>query len=278
MKYAVGYLLIYLNIFLCPLFVFVVCGLCTAFCRRSVNKLLNKAVGLNAVSFTSFIGTPVHEFGHVLMCLLFGHKVTKVQWFSMKKNSPTLGSVSHSYNPKNPYNLLGLVFIGLGPIFSGLAYILIVLRLCFPEALSGYISAAKAADLQAPMESFASLGRSILSVFSDDTMPLWARILGFVLIAFVCLHLELSVSDIKSSLKGLPVLAVIVLVITLVLALADMTFFPGASAALCGHINRFTVFVFSVFMLVIFFSLALLVCSTLIYLISSALKHIFGKH
>lgn len=275
METVLKYVIYYLTLVLCPLIALVVCGFITALCRRSVNRLLGRSIGLNAVSVTSIIGTPVHEFGHAAMCVLFGHKIDKVVWLSLKKDSDSLGSVSHSYNKRSKYQRLGLIFIGLGPIFSGLAFILIVLRLCFPQTLAQYFAVASGASLSNVVPTLTASLRIMGSIFTVNTTPVWAWIIGLVLIAFVCLHLELSGADIRSSLSGMPVLLFLAAVVGVITGLLDFFLFPTLVATVSGALYSATFFVLALFMPVILFSLALLALSLVIYLVVRLFKTVF---
>lgn len=261
-----------LNFLLCPLCVFVLLGACTSFCRRTVNRLLSDTFGFNAVRMTAFIGTPVHELGHVLMCLIFGHKVERVRWFPDRKSSAALGSVAHTYNRKSFYQKLGLVFISIGPMFSGLGFIMLVMCFCFPEALSACLAAAKGATSGGASAVAECVKAFFVGAFGGSTAT-WVRVIGALLICFVCLHLELSRADIKNGLAGLPCYAVIALSAALVAALADIWIYNGVLGAVLGFINSATVFILALFVPCLCFSLSLVLLAFLLRCIA----YIFGK-
>jgi hypothetical protein len=64
-------------------------------------------------------GTVVHEAGHALFCVLFGHRITGIKWFDPAAHDGALGSVSHRWNPASRYQRIGNFFIGIGPILLG---------------------------------------------------------------------------------------------------------------------------------------------------------------
>ncbi len=91
------------------------------FFQKNANGYLLKAYNKGTVIFAGIIGTPVHETGHILMCLLFGHKVKSFRLIDFKAPGGTLGYVNHSFNSKNYYQRAGNFFIGLAPILSAAA-------------------------------------------------------------------------------------------------------------------------------------------------------------
>lgn len=88
---------------------------------------------------TGFIGTPVHEASHALMCLIFGHKIVEIKFFQPNSSDGTLGYVRHSYNPKNIYQKVGCLFIGIAPVLVGALILAGLLYLLLPE-LFGAVS------------------------------------------------------------------------------------------------------------------------------------------
>lgn len=264
---AVGF-----NFLSCPLCAFVLLGVCTSFCRRTVNKLLADTFGFNAVRMTAFIGTPVHELGHIIMCLIFGHKIEEVCWFPDRKSSAALGSVTHTYNRKNFYQKLGFVFISIGPMFSGLGFIMLVMLFCFPEALSACLSAAKGATAGGFSAVTECVKAFFVGAFGGST-AWWVRVIGALLICFVCLHLELSRADIKSGLLGLPYYVVLTLSAALVVSLADIWIYNGVLGAALGFINSATMFILALFVPCLCFSLSLVLLSLLL----RGIAYVFGK-
>ena len=96
--------------------------------------LLSQVFGYIAVIYsTGWIGTSAHELGHALMCLVFGHRITKLSLFRPDFDSGVMGSVSHSYNAKNLYQLVGNFFIGVAPLITGSALLVGAVLLFFPD-------------------------------------------------------------------------------------------------------------------------------------------------
>lgn len=66
-----------------------------------------------------WISVPVHELGHAIFAILFGHKITRLVLFDPEARSGYGGLVSHTWNKDNIYHRIGNLFIGLGPIITG---------------------------------------------------------------------------------------------------------------------------------------------------------------
>ena len=84
-----------------------------------MNGLLKKA--LTVVLSTTMLTSTIPS-GNVSTVVAQGYDIPE-----------TYGYVEHSYNPRNLWARLGNLFIGIGPIFSGLGVVVLLLWLCFPN-------------------------------------------------------------------------------------------------------------------------------------------------
>jgi hypothetical protein len=84
---------------------------------------------------SAYIGTPIHELGHLIFAILFGHTIKEVVFFPTKESlaEGKLGYVSRSYNRNNYFQKFGNFFIAIGPMFSGPIAILIIFKLLLSE-------------------------------------------------------------------------------------------------------------------------------------------------
>lgn len=167
---------------------------------------------------TGIIGTPVHELSHALMCVLFGHRITDIKLYNPKSNDGALGYVSHTYNKKNIYHQIGNFFIGIAPVLLGGGVVILLLSLLLPDAfdvISFEIETLSANDLGSlPIfEFFAFIGTAILEIFSAESLSCWQGWVFIVLSLMIATHMEMSGSDIKSGLRGLMFLLVVLLLI-----------------------------------------------------------------
>ncbi len=195
----------------------VICGLAVHLCAVLFARLSGSGSGA-VFDVTSIIGTPVHELGHAAMCILFGHRITGMRLWNPHPDDGLYGYVEHSYNRRNPWASLGNLFIAVGPIFSGIGVMILMLWLCFPTQWSAYLDFSRsfAATGTTPAQlipGVLSLLSSMFTGFGED----WIRsLLGIVVILTVSLHVSLSWLDIRSALGAIPIYLVMVTLFAIV--------------------------------------------------------------
>ncbi len=213
------FILCFLQIVLYTLGTVVVCGLTVEVCYRLCFVLMGRRAGRLFWLVTSWLGTPVHEMGHVLMCLLFGHRIERMRLVPTHSGG---AMVEHSYNKRNLYATLGNLFIGIGPIVTGLSAILLTLHLVYPASLQGYFSALAAivADGASEADMFACIWQLMRGLWMEETRALWTRLLAAIILFSIAIHVRLSTADVRGMLRGLPnylvICALIAGVITLI--------------------------------------------------------------
>ena len=243
------------------------CGMFISFCNRCFYDCLG-GTAFFIVRLSGIIGTPVHELSHALMCLLFGHRITKVQVFNLKKRARTLGFVEHTYNPKNLWARLGNLFIGIGPIFSGLGVIILMLWLCFRSQCNDYLASsetlvASGADVSEIFKEVFALLTSLPSAFADNTIP---AILAMVVILPVSLHVSLSAADVKGSLGAFPIYALLALVFSAI------TFLAGVAEPITAELHLWGLRLLSLFCLIIAFALVWVAIALLIRIVRTLIS------
>lgn len=246
----------------------VLCGLAAHLARRAFVALVGSG---KFVYVTSVIGTPIHELGHAVMCPLFGHRITEMRLL-LPPNHPSgsLGYVEHSYNKRNLWARLGNLFIGIGPILSGLGVMLLCLFLCFPHAWEDYLLAT--AELSAStalpqlLSSALSLLLSLPAAFAREDW--WIPLIGVTVILFVSQHVTLSTADIKGSLSALPIYLLLLLLVTI------PAFLFGVDGTVLSALFRFHLWTLSFFAISIAFSLFWVALGLLIRLLR-AIKNAF---
>ncbi len=172
-----------------------------------------KSAGYKAdIRITGWIGVPVHEAGHALFCLIFGHKIHKIKFFTFNPRNRTLGYVRHSYNASSIYQKTGNFFIGVGPILFGAAVLYGILYFLLPQVAcgisfvseTGYWSVDAAANIPAIVSGFGEVSlQAISGVFQKENITEPRFWIFLYLSVSVASHMALSLSDIKNAGLGL---------------------------------------------------------------------------
>ena len=214
------------NSIISQLFYFVIFLFIAGFIISLLNKWFYQMTNYNrAVLYgTSFIGTPIHELSHALMCIVFMHKIEEIKLFQVNDADGVLGYVSHSYNKKNIWALIGNFFIGTAPILCGSLLLFFSMRWLMPSV---YVDMTLYAE---DLQTLTSNG------FTFDTiLYLLATAFGFIecilasfsftvewfffaIIAMcIALHMNLSTADIKGALPSLPFIIIIIVLVNVIL-------------------------------------------------------------
>ena len=168
--------------------------------QAAILKNYSQSVGWRGVLWTAWLGTPVHEYSHALVALLFRHKINDIVLFSPDVRTGELGHVNHSYNPKSLYQSVGNFFIGLAPLIIGPLILVVLLYILIPQGKEILNQLPNNYNL------FASLPAGIIKFFqllfsssNIDSYRFWI----FLYLSF-CLasHLAPSKSDLKGAWRG----------------------------------------------------------------------------
>lgn len=192
---------------------------------QRVESLLVTIVGPRAYIYSlGWLGTPVHELGHALMCKLFGHKVDEIKLFQPDERSGLLGYVRHSYNRRNLYHQVGNLFIAIGPvILGGLAVLLAGRGLTGTWFRSGDSELARIDTLWAVAPALlAWLWTLLLGLWTfaaDLDFSSFATWIFLYVALSIGTHANLSPADLKTGRSGMLVFVVVVLLTNLVLVL-----------------------------------------------------------
>ncbi|MBN1619216.1 DUF3267 domain-containing protein [candidate division WOR-3 bacterium] len=197
---------------------------------------------------TGWIGTPVHELGHAIFALIFGHKIKEMKLFNPDLFSGSMGYVKHSWNKKNLYHRTGNFFIGVGPIILGTLLIAGLLFLLVPNSrqifyllFSGNFNLYSQGDIVNQAKILFDTGGELIKLIFDHSNFLHFRFWIFLYLSLcISSHMELSPPDIKGMFDGFFVIILILLSLNLILSIfrvdADpyISKFNGASSAAAG--------------------------------------------
>lgn len=213
--------LTHLTILLAPIMFL---GLIMHLISQQIEKLTVGIIGMPGYLYLfGWIGTAVHELGHLIFALLFGHQISNVKLFSFNANNPQQGYVKHSFNKKNIYQNLGNFFIGIGPILLGGSALFIIGYLIFDLKFNDIIiNNIKLSDLsitESIFQVFSSIYDGLMStikaIANQENAAWWKYLLFFYLLFSIGSAISLSQSDIKGSFSGLLLFIALILLLNL---------------------------------------------------------------
>jgi hypothetical protein len=204
--------------------------------NKRLFRLLGYKRGKKIFLSTGIIGVPIHEFGHAFFCVLFGHKIKEVKWFTPNSADGTLGYVRHSFNRKNIYHQIGNFFIGIGPLLLGSAAIILLMYMLLPN--SGDIGRASRVTMSIGdgvgagiAQYFEILWAVFLAIFHYTNLANFSWWVFIILACSIALHMDLSMADVKGMLRGLLYIVIIVCIMNLVLCLVKVSWARAVTGA-----------------------------------------------
>ncbi len=197
---------------------------------------------------TGFIGTPVHEASHALMCIVFRHKINEIKFFQPNSSDGTLGYVSHSYNPKSLYQRVGNLFIGIAPILVGSVILGGLLYLLLPEMYGDVLGQLKKTDFVSDfVQSFVYIGKAFMDMFAYAvTWQFWVFLAAG---SFIGLHMTLSDADVKGAFSGVRLFAAAFLIADIVLLTVGKSLLASLTDGVILF-GTFLLFFFCLFLLI----------------------------
>ena len=218
-------------------------GLLIHFISHLTFNSLGKAFGTGGTYIIAWLGTPIHELGHALFCIIFGHKITKIEYFKPDPQTGTLGYVNHQWNKGNLWHVLGNFFIGIGPVILGCLVLFGVFYLLIPngaEAWDSIITGVSGIGTDSSIgDQFIifkdSLFTFIRYLFTSSNITTWQFWVFCYLSICVAANIRLSWSDIRGSLSGFIYVIVLLLIINVIGLLTGLSrdgFFPFTASSL----------------------------------------------
>lgn len=193
-------------------------GLLLSLTQRWIFLLLYRAIGLKGiVTWTGWLGTPLHELSHVVVGKLFLVEITKVKLWEPDPTDGVLGYVRYRVprlRPAELHKVVGTFLMGIAPLFGGALFLLAALHLTSRDPAAMFAEARRFATLaeSAPPDAlgrgFVALVKAVyLTIFAEG--PLSWRPWVFLYVAMcVGAHLAPSRADLQGGLSGLLVLLV----------------------------------------------------------------------
>ncbi|MBR3895258.1 MAG: hypothetical protein IKJ35_08975 [Clostridia bacterium] len=262
------FILYFFNLVILTLGVFAGCGLSVRLCSLAFARLSGSGSG-TVFDVTSIIGTPIHELGHAAMCPLFGHRITSMKLWSPRAENGVYGFVEHSYNKRNPWARMGNLFIGIGPLFSGLGFVILMLWICFPMQWNDYLVASRAlisSEQASAGELFSAIFSLLIGIFKAFASNWIRSLLGMIVILAVSLHVSLSWADVKDSLGALPVYLIMLAIFAIPTAIA------GLSESIVLTLRLFNLRLLSIFCIIIAFAALWVLIALLVRLVIALIR------
>jgi hypothetical protein len=182
-------------------------GMILSLLENQANFYVQRVFGRKGILVTAWIGTPIHELGHLLMCYVFRHRITEFKLFDLKAKDGVLGYVNHSWNPKSLYQNIGNFFVGMGPIFSGSAALIFGMYLLLPDSfarVADYLALEPAQMDKYMLTKIFALTASLFdSIFSPENLTSLNFWIYFALAIGISSHIALSKEDLKEAGRGL---------------------------------------------------------------------------
>ncbi|WP_246943355.1 hypothetical protein [Bacillus pinisoli] len=209
--------------------VIIAVGFLIAFIEKYIHTYLFRAFGRRGILITAWIGTPIHEIGHLIQCLLWGHRVTCVKLLMINEPNAVLGFVEHQYNRNSLYQQIGNFFIGIGPVLSGIGTLILGMYVLIPNSYGSFIFYVQQIESfnYFSVEGLLTVGSvvsqllKVLFTIENLLNPLF-WIYTFIGIC-ISSHIALSKQDLKGSLRGVFALFIFYFIIKLVGIIIDVS-------------------------------------------------------
>ncbi len=184
---------------------------------------LARRFGWKSVLWTGWLGTPIHELSHALMCWVFRHEIKEIALFEPDQKSGRLGYVLHTFDPRNRFQRVGNLFIGIAPLIGGSIVLAVLLWMFYPDAARGAIELtgqdAEGSLLQKSFGIVTAVFGEVINFRNLVTPRFWVFI---YLVLCVGTHMAPSPSDYEGASNGAFIFGGLLLSGVLILAIAGV--------------------------------------------------------
>lgn len=245
-------------------------GLLIHFISQLTFKSLERSFGSKGTYLVAWLGTPIHELGHALFCVIFRHKIVEIEFFKPDPLTGTLGYVHHKWNRSNPWHVLGNFFIGIGPVILGCGALFVTFYFLIPNSYQVWdyiIVRVKEIDSSYSVGSYFEIlrGSSFAMaklIFTTSNLTSWSFWIFCYLSICVASNIRLSLSDVKGALSGFGCIVLPFLLINFLVLITDLSsvkLFPFTASSL-GVV--YSLFVLALIMVLLGFIMTYLVSAT----------------
>ena len=197
------------------------------FVQQLLFRLMPKTLGKKSIAVSAVIGAPVHELSHAFFCLLFGHKIKKIVFFA-HDGFTTLGYVTHSYNNRNPWQVIGNFVIAIAPVLGGIFTIYLLTVLLLPSGKQLFLLFSDNSQkhiTEFSLPGVLSICKGVWLLIQQDYLAspfklfFWCYLCGSI-----CLHLCPSREDLKGSGAGFSFVLLLLLIMSALFNYFGLTF------------------------------------------------------
>jgi len=248
---------------------------------REQNKRLYQIAGWSGLLLTAWVGTPIHEFSHLVAALISGHKIDEIKLFKPDQRTGTLGYITHSYNQDNFYqSIIGNTVIAVAPFFGGALAIYLMIYFFLPgfslysaEVPSVYYITA---DNALSWQSYILFGETtleffkylILTVQNTGLHTQWQFYLLLFILFGIANHLSPSFSDFRNFWQPLAIIIIFMTLLNLIISP-----FIANSMTIIAAAAKYILLVMPILLLALFISACGLLITYGFYTIISIFKN-----
>lgn len=203
--------------------IFFLLGFILSKIEQLTHKQYLSSVGWKGIFITAWLGSPIHEIGHIFFAKIFRHRITEISLFRPNKETGGLGHVSHTYNSYSMYQRLGNFFIGSAPMIFGSIILVALLHYLVPNSKEVFsVLNTSSVSISSSIESIFS---SILILFEPSNLSSGVFWLFIYLSFCISAHLAPSRQDLINMKDGIVMLAFILVMVNTVAMLlgSDIT-------------------------------------------------------
>ncbi len=172
--------------------------------ERRVSRRLSHRFGWRSVLVTGWLGVPLHELSHLVVCWIFRHRIVAYRLFDPDPRTCTLGYVQHAYGRRSPLQIVGNFFIGVSPLLAGSLALLVGLAVLLPGTSPPLTTEPAPAQITAQLLQVGAMAQATLTrMFSVQHLVSWQLWVFLLLALCVGAHMSPSQPDLSGGLPGL---------------------------------------------------------------------------
>ncbi|WP_298491152.1 hypothetical protein [uncultured Lactobacillus sp.] len=209
--------------------------------------------GYNAQVYLGCLGIIVHELSHLVVALLFGHKITDFKLIILPKKDRTnkiLGYVNHIWNTNSNYQNIGNLFIGVAPVIGCSLIIYGIIKTIFLKDISSWNNIGEFII----SHNFNYLYQLILEFFVSFNHPNFAQVIALIIIINIVIGgFDLSEADLRSTKSAF---TIIVLIVTLTIMTISLI---GGNKIILAYASNFAISILIVFFIPLLIAFVVLI-------------------